>query len=176
MADAPEAGRLPVLATAGEAYRVTLLNLTALLRLAWAWLLGLTALVGLTSAFFWPSHAAALDAGAPTSWVQVLTTCMTMAAGASIAVAWHRLLLRGEAPGPTPYLRRDGVVGRYLFAGLVMLSPFVLSAFLAPAGETTEAEAGQALPRSILSVSMLLYRWPSGSARCCPLSLSRKVM
>ena len=65
--------RLPLFATVREAYALVFLNCGAFIRIAWAWLIVLSALVAVASWFFWPSHAAALEAGDVTSWVQTQT-------------------------------------------------------------------------------------------------------
>jgi hypothetical protein len=45
--------------------------------------------------------------------MQILGQVIVLPALASVAVAWHRLLLRGEHPGPGLYLRLDSVVAGY---------------------------------------------------------------
>ena len=132
MTASPRDRRLPLLATVGEAYALTFRNLGDYLQIAWAWLIVMTSLAALTSWFFWPSHVAAQEAGATTSWVQMLTTFLTMMAGASIAVAWHSLLLNGERPATARYLRLDGVVWRYLLVGIAMWAPVFVGTYLVP--------------------------------------------
>lgn len=153
MSAEPQHNRLPFWWTVREAYVLTFRHLGDVLRIAWIWLIVLTVLVALTSAFFWPSHAAALDAGEPTSWVQRLTTTLSMAAGASIAVAWHRMLLAAEMPTGR-YLRFDNVVWRYFLVGVAMMAPFILIDLVMPppggddedAAMTVAAAARQAVP------------------------------
>ena len=142
MADPIRNPRLPLWRTVREAYVLTFCNLGAFVRIAWAWLLLLTALGALASWFFWPSHAAALDAGQLTSWVQVVTTTLSMTAGASIAVAWHALLLRAEAPATSRYLRLDGVVCGYLLIGVATVAPAYLAGYMFPgSGSADDPEA-----------------------------------
>lgn len=155
MAAKSDGDPLPVWRTVREAYALTFRQLAAAGRISWAWLIALTLSVALTSWFFWPSHEAALDAGAATSWVQFVTAGMTATAGASIAVAWHTLVLQGKAPDARRYLRLDGVVWRYLVVGLAILAPFGLAAFLIPEMDTeTEAETRLVVVYGIASLSV----------------------
>ena len=157
MADPIRDMRLPLWRTVREAYVLTFRNFGAFLRIAWAWLVVLSALVALVSWFFWPSHAAALEAGELTSWVQVVTTTLSMAAGASIAVAWHTLLLKGARPAGPGYLRLDGVVWRYLLVGLAMVAPFYLLDFAIPSANIeTEGEGGAFLFGILLTIPLFV--------------------
>ena len=112
------------------AYRSLVRHWAYALRICWAWIVVMTsARVG---ADIVKTHLLLDEAGQP-----LLGFDLTFFIGwflfiplASIAVAWHRLLLTGERDSSTIYLRLDGAVWRYLgFAVLlyvVSLSPVVI--------------------------------------------------
>ena len=62
---------------------------------------------------------------------QLIGQVIMLPAVASVAVAWHRLLLRGERPGTGHYLRFDRVVIGYailaFWIGLITLMPRYIS-------------------------------------------------
>jgi hypothetical protein len=62
---------------------------------------------------------------------QIVGQLILLPALASVAVAWHRLLLRDEHPGPGIYLRLDSIVVGYailaFWIGLITLAPGYVS-------------------------------------------------
>ena len=102
-------------------YTVWFKNLPELIRIAWIWLLIMVPIVGL---FMWWQAPALMElmqnarAGRPdpnpgtTALTQALNLIILLPILSSIAVAWHRLLLRDEHVSG-PYLRLDAVVIGY---------------------------------------------------------------
>jgi hypothetical protein len=124
--------RYPLGHCIGQAYRLTLTNLGAFLRLSWKWLLLLLIPIHVVHAWyvyplFKSMHQEMLDRPlvvpiGTTNDIGIaaaLLSLVTLLPLASIAVGWHRLILRGEPPSHDSQLRFDGVVLRY--AGLILL-------------------------------------------------------
>ena len=107
---------LPVSRTVGEAFGTVPTNLLTLLRILWGWIALFLVAFACAVAYWemwWPQH---LRAKAPTAAFMVpvlLLFGLSFTGFASIAVAWHRLLLLGEQP-PALYLRAGGQMPRYL--------------------------------------------------------------
>lgn len=120
VADAAPA-KLPFWRTLGEAYGAWFKNLPELIRIAWLWILIMVPIVGL---FMWWQAQALLDlmqnarVGRPdpnpamTALMQAINAVILLPILSSIAVAWHRLLLRNEHVSG-PYVRLDAVVIGY---------------------------------------------------------------
>jgi hypothetical protein len=113
--------KLPVWKTVGEAYGVWARNFPALIRIAWLWLAIMAPIV--FALMWWQApHMAEImmnaRTGAPdpspadTVMMQVFNGIVLIPILSSIAVAWHRLLLRGEQVSG-PYVRLDAVVIGY---------------------------------------------------------------
>lgn len=126
--------KLPFWSTIGESYAVWFKNLPDLIRIAWIWLLIMAPIIGL---FMWWQAPAMMEmmlnarAGKPdpspgmTVLTQALNAIIVLPILSSIAVAWHRLLLRDEHVSG-PYLRLDSVViGYAVMAFLIALLPSV---------------------------------------------------
>ena len=113
--------KLPVWRTVGQAYAIWSGNLPELFRIAWLWLL---IMIPIAAFLMWWQIPQILDmmqtvrAGRPdpnpsfTVVTQALNTLIMLPIVSSIAVAWHRLLLRDEHVDG-PYLRFDGLVVGY---------------------------------------------------------------
>ena len=126
--------KLPVWRTVGESYAIWFKELPELIRISWVWLLIMTPIVAL---FMWWQAPALMEmivnarAGKPdpnpgvTLLTQALNTIILLPILSSIAVAWHRLLLRGEHVSGL-YIRLDSVViGYAVLAFLIGLLPSV---------------------------------------------------
>ncbi len=126
MKDAP-IPKLPVWRTVGLAYRSLLDHPGAAIRCSWAWLLLMPPVVFAVSWLMWlvtsriDAKAAAAGEGSPDlstaeQLIQFLATwpglLIELPALCSMAVAWHRLLLRSEIPALA--LRHDRPVLAYL--------------------------------------------------------------
>lgn len=120
-ANATVPAKLPLWRTIGASYAIWFRNLPELIRITWVWLLIMVPILGL---FMWWQTPAMMElmlnarAGKPdpnpgmTVLTQALNGIIVVPILSSIAVAWHRLLLRGEHVNG-PYLRMDSVVVGY---------------------------------------------------------------
>jgi hypothetical protein len=117
--------KLPFWRTVIQAYVLWAKNLPDLVRSCWLWLLLLAPFFAIAAWWQAPHTAALLKASErgqlppdPTPLLSVaallLSLIVTLPAAASIAVAWHRLVLRNEQPGSNLYLRLDAVVVGYV--------------------------------------------------------------
>jgi hypothetical protein len=116
--------KLPLWRTIGQAYAVWARNFPDLIRTVWVWMLLIAPVMAI---FLWWQEPRLMEmtqaarAHEPftdpnpllTLVMQILGQVIVLPALASVAVAWHRLLLRGEHPGPGLYLRLDSVVAGY---------------------------------------------------------------
>jgi len=130
--------KLPLWRSVGEAYALWGRNFAEILRLSWPWMaviaLPLAIIVWLQGSTVTGAMEAA-RAGRPVleehpladMILQLVGQLIALPALASVAVAWHRLVLRGEHAGPELYLRRDGVVIGYaillFWIGLITRAP-----------------------------------------------------
>jgi hypothetical protein len=131
----PHPAKLPFWSTVGQAYAAPFADAQSLMRAARLWLLLLTPVLFFVS-WLQMSMRAELLAGMRADpetafamgWqlrlISSLHSLIIVPAAASIAVAWHRLILNGERPADV-YLRFDRVIWLYaafLFATLLYLS------------------------------------------------------
>ncbi len=134
--------KLPFWRTLGQSYAVWAKNLPELIRISWLWLLVMLPIVAITMYWQVPHFAELMQAARSGKPLQGPPSIIFVLAGvlnqiimlpmlSSIAVAWHRLLLRDEHVAPGAYLRFDNVVGGYavlLFViGLITQSPQLVS-------------------------------------------------
>jgi len=128
--------------TVGQAYAVWARNLPDLIRIVWPWMLLTAPVLALFSWWEEPHLMETMQAtrvGKPFAdpapvlslvW-QIVGQLILLPALASVAVAWHRLLLRDEHPGPGIYLRLDSIVVGYailaFWIGLITLAPGYVS-------------------------------------------------
>jgi hypothetical protein len=112
-AQAARPPKLPVWQTVARCYILTLQNLGWFLKLAWPWLIVLTAIVAAISWYLWPAAEAAHAAGR-IYWGDLITIFPSLFIASSLAVAWHRRLLLDEANGQRLYLRADKTVAKYV--------------------------------------------------------------
>ena len=114
--------KLPFWRTVGRAYAAPFVNFGSLVGAAWLWLLVLTPVLLVISWFLAPMQAELFaklgtdpDAGTPSlefQLISILQQLVILPAIASIAVAWHRLILNQERPSST-YFRFDRSVWLY---------------------------------------------------------------
>jgi hypothetical protein len=128
--------------TIGEAYAVWAKNFPDLVRIVWLWLVLLAPVLAILHWWQVPylqGLMRASSSGRPfadpnpmlTLVVQVFSVVIMLPVLASIAVAWHRLLLRDEHPDSGTYLRLDRVVVGYavlaFWIGAIALAPSYIS-------------------------------------------------
>jgi hypothetical protein len=142
--------KLPVFATVGESIRLTFANLGSLFAVSWIWLLLVMLPVAMlpTWLMLQGMEQAQPDATAGQSplpfpvdsllfmtVVSVLAQLVVIVPLASIAVNWHRLILRGEPATTAKALRLDRPVWRYIGIAfllfLMMVIPYAVQMALA---------------------------------------------
>jgi hypothetical protein len=131
--------KLPLWRTMGQAYAVWVRNFPDLVRTCWFWML-LMAPVLVIWRWWQERHVAdimqaAAHTGQPfvdpnpllTLVMGIVGLVVILPALASVAVAWHRLLLRDEHPGHGVYLRLDRTVAGYAILafciGVIAVAP-----------------------------------------------------
>ena len=134
--------KLPLWRTIGEAYAVWAGNFADLVRIVWLWMVLMAPVLAILNWWQVPYVTGLMRAsssGQPfadpnpmlTLVVQIASVVIMLPVLASVAVAWHRLLLRDEHPGPGTYLRLDGVVVGYavlaFWIGAIALAPSYIS-------------------------------------------------
>jgi hypothetical protein len=139
------APKLPLFRTVGQAYALWARHFSDLIRICWLWMLLMVPILAIWD--WWQTAQVAefvqgIHAGQPhvdphpaLTWVSVFVSKLIMLpALASVAVAWHRLLLRDEYPGPGFYLRLDRIVAGYamlaFLIGLIITVPSAVIAVL----------------------------------------------
>jgi hypothetical protein len=148
--------KLPLFRTVGQAYALWTRNFSDLIRICWLWMLLMAPILAIWD--WWQAAQTAeilqgfhpgqpyVDPHPVLTWVSLLVSKLIMLpAVASVAVAWHRLLLRDEHPSPGFYLRLDKVVAGYailaFLIGLIITVPsaviMVLPQVMAGGGGTT---------------------------------------
>lgn len=123
--------KLPFWRTVKQAYALWARNFPDLVRTCWLWLLLLAPFIAIDAWWRAPQFAALLTAARTDqssfdltpSITAPLLLLITLPVAASIAVAWHRLVLRKEHPGSWLYLRLDSVVVGYMLIFAVIWVP-----------------------------------------------------
>ena len=109
--------KLPVWQTVRASYAIVGRNLRQLVRICWVWVL---IMAPVYMALDWLAETWPGDSGAQAAhrWLREIAAALPMPVDlpflASIAVAWHRLVLRGDRVTQPTYVRLDGVVWRYV--------------------------------------------------------------
>jgi hypothetical protein len=156
---------LPFWRTVGASYAIVGRNFLQFVRISWLWLL---IMLPVYAALHWlirPWSAAALGgAGGTPLLVAMLPNVIELPALASIAVAWHRLVLQRERPEGAVYLRLDGVVWQYVLVLLafllVMLGPWALAMSWISGAPDTAAETTIAMGGFVFIVAVSLFVLP----------------
>jgi len=102
-----------------DAYLAVITNFTQLLRISWVWALSIALIELIVRLFGIP-----LFKGSELQKDFIAAAILLppeVLAGASIAVAWHRLLLRNERPPSCIYFRLDRLVWGYFAVVLILL-------------------------------------------------------
>lgn len=120
-----EGTKLSVWRTVGRAYSSAWNNRSDLVRFSWLWALVLILGSFLINWLTWPFEQKFGLSGSYTLALLMLPSILfSSLVGASVAIAWHRLLLAGEHPSQKFYLRLDRSVGLY-FLWLLFFFLFV---------------------------------------------------
>ena len=131
----PSRPKLPFWSTIGEAYRLVLANPGMAARATGLWALVAAIIYGALYALLGADEIAAMQKGSSIgpAGFNLISLLIGLVVGASIAVAWHRFTLAGEAVASATYLRLDARVWSYIsVAGLMLLLtlPFLVSTYL----------------------------------------------
>lgn len=161
------APKLPFWKTIGEAYRAWFRHFGLLIRISWLWMLLLVvplAMIdwmqapGLMNLMAQLQRGVIADLPPVTMFWSLLGQLLLLPALSSVAVAWHRLLLRDEQPRPGLYLRLDGIVTGYgVFAFLIGVMLMVPGWLTGLASDPTPSRAGLSLLAGALSIVALVY-------------------
>src|SRR5262249_29769350 len=134
--------KLPLWRTIGQAYAVWVGHFPDLVRIVWLWMVLMTPVWAVLHWWQVPYLTGLLRAsssGLPfvdpnpmlTFALPIVIVVSMLPVVASVGVAWHRILLRDEHPGPGVYVRLDGVVIGYavlaFWIGLIAAAPSYLS-------------------------------------------------
>jgi len=163
--------KLPVWQTDRASYAIVARNLGQLVRICWLWVL---IMVPVHAALDWLEEiwSGESDAQATYHWMREITAALPVDLPfvASIAVGWHRLVLREERVTQPAYLRLDGVVWRYVlysFASLLLeRGTLVICAFLVqilPSKRTFHSAPGR-IARHSDRHRRCNGHWPPGAA------------
>jgi hypothetical protein len=123
---------LPVFDTFGHAIKSTANNIRFAFHVSWPWLAVLLPVNIVSNLYITARHdmaSASIETDVAT--VSFLVGAMEMVAFASIAVNWHRYILRDEVPAGLQRLRLDREVWRYF--GNILLIGLTVIAILIPA-------------------------------------------
>ena len=133
--------KLPLFRTVGQAYALWMRNFSDLVRICWLWMLLMTPVLAIWNLM--QAGSASRPFGDLTSSLLDLgRSVICLPAIASVAVAWHRLLLREEHPTPGVYLRLDRlVVGYAILAVWIELIGSAPSYLIYLAHRVTEASS-----------------------------------
>lgn len=120
---------LPVWSTVGKAYKLAWRYKMEYLRISWCWLALSVLAMFLLNFLFAPStcvdgqaiNMADYQPSFKDYLFSELSGIVELFFGVSIAVAWHRLILRNERVATNVYLRFDRVVWDYCVIGLLIL-------------------------------------------------------
>ena len=121
-------GKLPVWQMVGASYAFTAKNFAQLIRIAWLPILMMLPAVALANwlASPWQLPAGQVSGDLKTEFMNALPSLIQLPFLASIAVAWHRLVLRQETVPGWFYARFDATVWRYAGFGLILsLLPYL---------------------------------------------------
>ena len=122
--------KLPLWRTIGQAYALWAGNFPDLLRTVWVWMLVMAPVVAITMWWQVPHLEEMMQAARAgkglvdpnpvlTLVMGIVSKVITLPAISSVAVAWHRLLLKDEHPGGV-YLRLDRIVAGYAILAFVI--------------------------------------------------------
>jgi hypothetical protein len=125
--DGHPVSKLPFWGTIGKAYGALFGNFGQALKISWLWLLVLAVLAFYMARLQYDflldrvGQAKPGEPPPPAIFVSgLLLNLLTLVAGSSIAVAWHRLLILGERPGLSGANVLGDTVWRYIGAALLM--------------------------------------------------------
>ena len=118
-----EPDAFPAGAIVVDVYRFAIEHIVYALRLSWAWVLVAASALVATDLLVGDAFSSNANRDGVADWSSFAVVLLYALPIASIAVAWHRLLLLGEQVSTAIYLRIDRIVWSYL--GLAVLIQFI---------------------------------------------------
>ncbi|NOU06314.1 MAG: hypothetical protein HOO99_09045 [Hyphomicrobiaceae bacterium] len=112
--------------TAFEAFTATWHYRSELLQLSWFWLLLILPIMGTLDWILYPWTSNSEGSALVSIGTAMVPQMVGMFAGASVAVAWHRLIINGENPTSDVYFRVDATVIKYFIAAVIIVILFTL--------------------------------------------------
>jgi hypothetical protein len=122
---------LPVWTTTRDCYALVFANLAAFVRISWLWILVMIPVYAALHGYLWTITLS--DEPWPDDWRRTCANVFLPLAAeliflASIAVVWHRLILRAQSPESIAYLSVDRTVRAYAVTGFaVFVVPLLIA-------------------------------------------------
>src|ERR1700744_2338315 len=138
--------KVPLGHTIGLAYSTYFANFASVLRTCWLWLIVIAVPTGLASWQEWswmsaaitnikPGQPPALPKSGEMAALLYASQALLLFAGASIAVAWHRLMILNEPPGLSGSNVTTKTLWRYVGMGIAILAIDILPAVIVSLAE-----------------------------------------
>jgi hypothetical protein len=164
--------KLPVWQLVGESYAFTANNFPQLIRIAWLPILMMLPVFVLATWLVspWQPQAGQLSKDLTSQFVTALPGLVQLPFLASIAVAWHRLVLRQETVPGWLYARFDATVWRYAGFGL-LLNLLAYLPTIVYGGESS----GQKLLASLTTLAFVLFLLPRIALSLPAIALQREL-
>ena len=156
----------------GASYAFTAKNVPQLIRIAWLPIVMMLPVFALANwlASPWQPPAGQSSKDLTTEFMTALPSLVQLPFLASIAVAWHRLVLRQETVPGWFYARFDGLVWRYagfgLFLNLLSYLPLIFHAGGAP---------GEKLLSSLTALAFIVFLLPRIALSLPAIALGRDL-
>ncbi|MDA0780837.1 MAG: hypothetical protein PQ612_06850 [Rickettsiales bacterium] len=160
--------KLPLWKTVKESYRLAWKNRAEYFKISWIWLTISAVVTFLYNLIFWKEISAIscisiskVKLEFSTISSSFIVSLVVAMCGASIAVAWHRLILRGERVVSSHYLRLDKVVWNYFaLAALILFletAPQLISPSINNSPAISSSESLMILITSIIYLFIICY-------------------
>ena len=177
MASPSPSRRLPVWSTVLACYAAVFGNFSQLIRIAWFLLLIMVPVYALAYWLSWPWSAGtgAEGGGVVGQLLNWLPSLVELPFLASIAVAWHRLLLRQERFDGPVYFRFDATVWRYTALSLALLVAFGAPFLYSLSPDPTPLEVGIVLGVFLGALAMALLVFPRLSIALPAIALGEQL-
>lgn len=169
--------KFPVWSTVAACYSIVLRNFAQLVRIAWFLLLIMVPVYAVTYWLAWPWSAdtTAEIGGVLNQFFTWLPNLIELPFLASIAVAWHRLLLRQERFGGNLYFRFDATVWRYAALSLALLIASTAPLYYSPSSSPGEIEIGIFISLIAIVVAMSFLVLPRLSIALPAIALDERL-
>jgi hypothetical protein len=169
--------KLPVWSTVGACCAIVWRNLGQLVRIAWFLLLIMLPVYAVTYWLSWPWSAGSTGeaGGFVEQFFAWLPNLIELPFLASIAVAWHRLLLRQERFEGSLYFRFDATVWRYAALSLGLLVASTGPLYYSPSSPPRELEIGIIISLLVIVIAMSFLVLPRLSIALPAIALDERL-